>query len=66
MDAAKYTAMSMAELHSEITKVNQKIDMARNRYRFQMENREALRHCLCELLAIRDLITKILEHRQSH
>ena len=66
MDASKYTAMSMEELRAEIQKVNQKIDKARNRYKYEIEKRDALRENLCELLAIRDLISEIIEDRQSH
>ena len=66
MDASKYTAMSIKELQAKIQKVNQKIDKARNRYQFKIEKRDALRENLCELLAIRDLISEIIEHRQSH
>ena len=58
--------MSTRELEAEIQKINKKIDKARNRYQFEIEKRDALRENLSELLAIRDLISQILEHRQSH
>ena len=57
--------MSAGELHDEITKLNQKIDIARNQYRFDVERRELLRDRLCKLLALRDVLSDMIEHKQK-
>ena len=65
VDVRKYIAMTDSELHSEIQKVSQQIDSVRNRFQFEPEHRAVLQDRLATLLAIRQVLADMIEHRQS-